>query len=587
MMELEVGQVIDRYRVEGTLGQGGMAVVYKVRHQQLGTLHALKILMIPARSIRERLLQEGRVQAALKHPNIVNVTDVVDVDGAPGLVMEFVAGPSLDEMLQDRQLTIEQADILGRGIIEGVQVAHDAGLIHRDLKPGNILLSVHKDGLIPKITDFGLAKLMGDDGASANHRTRSGVAMGTPHYMAPEQIRNAKGVDERADIFSLGAVLYELVTTERAFEGEDTFEIFSQVTSGKYRSVEEIQPECPPRMIETIRLALEVDRDKRVQTCAELLELWTGKATPAPAARGPWERSLIDRAGEMGSGDDGLPASFNSGGSGGTAEATMDFGHADVAQTGEQGDAAPTEPEPKREPVREKPLVPPPVSAPPPSSASRILPVAVLAIGLVALGAGGASILAAGGFVLLNRDVAPLAPVPISAEPAPVPEMPVPAPSVPDPAPIERPDPASPSPTPTPTPTPSPAPTPTPTPVPSAEPEPAPATSPSPAPAPRDTDPLEEPAPTPAPVPGADVVEVELRVRYHPMTPGAEATASAWVVGTDGGRTQLPASVPPGEYVIEAAFNKRSTPMNAGRITVRKGRNNIVSCYTAIKECRS
>ena len=233
-MQLDTGTVIDRYAVEDLIGQGGMAVVYRVRHQQLGTLHALKVLMLPARSIRERLIQEGQVQARLRHPNIISVTDLVDVDGAPGLVMEYVPGPSLDGLLRQAALTVDQADLLARGLLEGVAAAHDFGLVHRDLKPGNVLLEVRKDRLIPKITDFGLVKLVGAADAGGSMKTRSGLAMGTPCYMAPEQIRNAKGVDARADVFSLGALLYELVTGQRAFDGEDTFEIFSAVTSGYY-----------------------------------------------------------------------------------------------------------------------------------------------------------------------------------------------------------------------------------------------------------------------------------------------------------------------------------------------------------------
>jgi len=182
-MQLEPGEVVDRYVIEQKIGQGGMAVVYRARHSQLGTLHAIKVLQVPALAIRDRLLLEGRAQATLRHPNIVNVTDVIDVHGAPGLVMELVEGPSLDDLLARVQLTIPQVDELARGILAGVAEAHRHGLIHRDLKPANVMLKPTGTGFVPKVTDFGLAKVLSADEGPG--RTQSNVAMGTPAYMAP------------------------------------------------------------------------------------------------------------------------------------------------------------------------------------------------------------------------------------------------------------------------------------------------------------------------------------------------------------------------------------------------------------------
>lgn len=294
IVDLAAGHEVDRYVIEAPLGRGGMAVVYRVRHRQLGTEHALKLLTLPAPSIRDRLLQEGRAQAALRHPNIVAVTDVVEVHGAPGLVMDLVAGPTLAELLRRRELSIAQVDALGRGILCGVRAAHERGLVHRDLKPGNILLAAEGTALVPKIADFGLAKILG--GPAGPALTRTGLAMGTPAYMAPEQIRNAKGVDERADLFSVGAVLYEMLTAERAFPGEDTFEVFSQVTSGRYRPIEELRPDAPSRMVEAVRRALEPDRERRVASCEALSELWTGGPEPASAPGGPWDPAVLSQA---------------------------------------------------------------------------------------------------------------------------------------------------------------------------------------------------------------------------------------------------------------------------------------------------
>ena len=279
-MELQPGTPVDRYVVEGVLGKGGMAVVYRVRHGVLGHAAALKILLVPSPSIRQRLLQEGRVQSNLKHPNVVAVSDVVEVAGAPGLVMEYIDGPPLDRYLESHRLTLDQADSLARGILRGVVAAHAAGTIHRDLKPGNILLAIQDGEIIPKITDFGLAKAMELDGGG-NSATRSGLAMGTPAYMAPEQIRSAKSVDERADVFSLGAILYELVTGIRAFPGEDIIDLFSRIGSGSYQPPNQLAPDLPERWVTAIQNSLVPDADKRIRSAAALYEAWTGEVSGA------------------------------------------------------------------------------------------------------------------------------------------------------------------------------------------------------------------------------------------------------------------------------------------------------------------
>ncbi|MEZ4318606.1 MAG: protein kinase [Myxococcota bacterium] len=296
-MKLPPGTVIDRYTIEAVLGEGGMAVVYRARHNQLGSLHALKVLKLPTAAIQDRLLQEGRAQARLRHPNIVSVTDVVDVQGSPGLVMEFIGGVALDDFLRLRRLTLEQADDLARGIIEGVAVAHQAGLIHRDLKPGNILLDASAQRLVPKITDFGLAKLL-DGGGGGQTETRSGMSMGTPAYMAPEQIESARDVDKRADVFSLGAILYELVGGERPFQGNSTLDVLNAVASGVRRPLSELVEGLPERMEVAIDGALKVDRDDRIANCDALLDVWTGESRDGRGGLlGPWDRDTVSQIG--------------------------------------------------------------------------------------------------------------------------------------------------------------------------------------------------------------------------------------------------------------------------------------------------
>ncbi len=298
---LSTGTVVDRYTLDAPIGEGGMAMVFRVRHNGLGTMHALKVLTLGGSQIRERLRQEGQVQATLKHPNVITVTDMIDLGGSPGLIMEYVAGPCLHDYLRDTRLSVDQADELARGILSGVAAAHGRGLIHRDLKPANIMLQVTDRGLVPKITDFGLAKLLGEGGRGFN-KTRTGSTMGTPHYMSPEQVRDSKNVDTATDIFALGAILYELVCGERAFDGRDLLEIFNAVAHGKYIPPRDVVPELPQRMHDAIVAALQVDPSDRPPSCEALLQQWLGvEAVAGNPVASAFSGASIERARSLGS----------------------------------------------------------------------------------------------------------------------------------------------------------------------------------------------------------------------------------------------------------------------------------------------
>lgn len=298
---LDLGRQIERYTLEALLGSGGQGDVYRVRHMQLGTHHALKVVSGSLR-MRERLLQEGRAQAKLRHPNIVAVTDVIDVDGDAGLIMEFVAGPTLSQVLLHERLTLEQIDLLARGIFAGVAHAHSQRFIHRDLKPDNILCAITPAGLVPKIMDFGLVKALGADQQDPGMRaTRSGTVMGTAHYMSPEQVRSTRDVDERTDIWALGVILYEMATRTLPFDGADLFEIFAAVTRGTHTPPLEHRPELPDRMVAAIEAALVTEMDQRVADVEALRQMWF-QDTPPPARRrhasaklAGWDQELLGR----------------------------------------------------------------------------------------------------------------------------------------------------------------------------------------------------------------------------------------------------------------------------------------------------
>jgi serine/threonine protein kinase len=317
-MPLAPDTTIERYLVRDTIGEGGMARVYRVEHTQLGSTHALKVLTTPSAAVRERLLQEGRAQAQLRHPNIVSVTDVVDVDGSPGLVMEYISGPTLADLMKAHHadglngplLALPQVDQLARGIVSGVLAAHEHGLVHRDLKPSNILLEITETGVVPKVADFGLVKVISGEHSADTSMTRSGMALGTPPFMAPEQIRDSKTVDQRGDIFALGAILYELLTGHRAFVGSDMMEIFQAVCQAEYKPILPIRQDAPERMCRSIEGALVVDLDTRIQSCRALLDSW---CAGSPVSRTwtetelSWTQEYLTELRSMGSGSRPAP----------------------------------------------------------------------------------------------------------------------------------------------------------------------------------------------------------------------------------------------------------------------------------------
>lgn len=273
-MEFHVGQKIDRYIVEGRIGEGGMAEVYKCKHESLNTLHAVKVVKVSKEEIKQRMIREGQLQATLSHNNIVRVTDILPIQGHPCLVMDFIEGQALDDFLYDHRLGLGQAEEIFLQIVDAMAYAHDRNIIHRDLKPANILMELHNGVWTPKVADFGLAKALGSEDSGM---TRTGVGIGTPAYMAPEQVRNAKGVDHRADIFSLGTILYEMVTAQLPFMGNDTLELLNAVATRPHKNPLELNPNLPPRIVSAINAALVKDPEKRIQTCTDLISVFKGE----------------------------------------------------------------------------------------------------------------------------------------------------------------------------------------------------------------------------------------------------------------------------------------------------------------------
>ncbi len=266
--------MVDRYVVEELIGEGGVAMVYKVTHLHLRSTHAMKVLSIRDPRMKARLIDEGRTQASLKHPNVLAVTDALLHDSLPCLIIEYVNGPTLADLLDDYVPTLEEALELFRGVLRGVDAAHRHGLVHRDLKPENVLLATTRDGVVPKVADFGLVKVLTGEGTRSV--TADGSFLGTPAYMAPEQIKNSKNVDHRADMFSLGCLLYELVCGEIAFDGDTDFDSVQKTMEGEYLAPEAVVTGLPGNVVKAIRELLVIEPEERLANCEALSEVLYG-----------------------------------------------------------------------------------------------------------------------------------------------------------------------------------------------------------------------------------------------------------------------------------------------------------------------
>ena len=275
---LEIGDRVDRFVVEDFLGEGGISHVYKVRHHQLGTVHALKMMALKSESLTRRLVREGRIQANLSHPGVVAVTDIIEHDGFTGLLMECVEGRSLDIVLSRTGApSLPEALALFRQVLAGVAAAHEAGVLHRDLKPGNVLLEPQGDGVVAKVTDFGIAKL---SVALEGAETRQSDLMGTPGYMAPEQADDPTSVDARADVYSLGAVLYCLVTGRPPFPPASLPTLLAAARAGRFPRVTEIAPHVPESVARVVERCLSPEPEDRFADCRALAEALYGDGGP-------------------------------------------------------------------------------------------------------------------------------------------------------------------------------------------------------------------------------------------------------------------------------------------------------------------
>lgn len=275
-----IGQIISHYRILEKLGAGGMGVVYKAQDTRLDRAVALKFLpenLLHQPQALERFRREAHAASALNHPNICTIYDIGEEDGRPFLAMEFIEGETLRQHIQGKPLDLEHLLNLGLQIGDALDAAHAQGIIHRDIKPANIFVTKRGEA---KVLDFGLAKLLpkglvGAEAVDSSHGAFDesvsvvGIISGTPSYMSPEQVRG-DDLDTRADLFSLGLLLYEMATGRQAFSGNTGGVIIEAILTRAPTPVSSLNPEVPADLERIINRSIEKDKNLRYQTAAEI-----------------------------------------------------------------------------------------------------------------------------------------------------------------------------------------------------------------------------------------------------------------------------------------------------------------------------
>jgi len=269
-----------RYQMQGILGRGGIGVVYAAVDRKTGAEVAIKRLLKPDAETAERLMREARAAMKVEHENTVTVQEVgVDANGAPFLVMERLRGATLSDVIEQRgALAPPVAAAFLAPIAEALAAAHTRGVLHRDLKPNNIFLAVVGQKVVPKILDFGMAKLVGNQSVKLASLTASGAAMGTPFYMSPEQLNGAKDLGPATDAWSFGVLLYEALTGGRPFSGESVGELVVGILQ-RVPSVGDIEP---PELRALIDRCLKKEPEERLTNLGEVHHVLTTIARGMP-----------------------------------------------------------------------------------------------------------------------------------------------------------------------------------------------------------------------------------------------------------------------------------------------------------------
>jgi serine/threonine protein kinase len=270
-----IGQTLSHYRILEKLGVGGMGVIYEAEDTRLGRRVALKFIpdnLAGDKNALERFELEARAASQLAHPNICTIHDIEDNNGHPFLVMEKLEGESLKQRIHRQPLEVKEILEIAVQVANALEASHAKGIIHRDIKPGNVFLT--KDGVV-KVLDFGLAKLSRDhtlatsDNTPSDDLTAADVVPGTAIYMSPEQARS-EPLDPRSDLFSFGVMLYEMATGKKPFHGKNTVTTLSAVLRDKPKSPAEWNPKLPAELVGIIGKAMQKNRRYRYQNAVAI-----------------------------------------------------------------------------------------------------------------------------------------------------------------------------------------------------------------------------------------------------------------------------------------------------------------------------
>ena len=288
-MKLDPGSTVSHYKILSKIGRGGMGTVYLAQDTKLERKVAIKFLSEKWSKDRDKLKrfqQEAKAASALNHPNILTIYEIGEAEGRPYIASEFIGGTDTGSYSHEKKLSLEKVLDIAIQTVSALKTAHDSGIVHRDIKPENVM--IREDGIV-KILDFGLAKLMEKGGGDRRKRKKEsdsetlitgtpespktipGMVMGTAQYMSPEQARG-RDVDQRADIFSFGALFYEILTRVRPFDGETTSDVIAAVLTKDPAPIRELNEEIPERLATVVERCLEKNRDDRIQSSAALLE---------------------------------------------------------------------------------------------------------------------------------------------------------------------------------------------------------------------------------------------------------------------------------------------------------------------------
>jgi len=286
--ELSPGDVVgERYEVQKLLGKGGMGAVYLARHRQLHRQVALKVLLPKLATdvvVVRRFIREARAAASIGHPGIVEVFDLGRDEAGVFLAMERLEGEELLERIRrEHPLPLPFVRRIVAEIADAVQAAHEAGIIHRDLKPQNVFLARRgRSEDVVKVLDFGIAKLVRGHRAPDGAITETGEVFGTPVYMSPEQLRGEKDLDARADVYALGAILYQAITGRMPFSGKSLPELVLRITTEDPTPIAELRSGVPESLVELVARAMTRDRTERIPTAAALRDALEALSLDAP-----------------------------------------------------------------------------------------------------------------------------------------------------------------------------------------------------------------------------------------------------------------------------------------------------------------